>query len=221
MSPAHREEISYAALSMPRVRQPRPGVPTHSAPLLGMGTSKSPRQQPWLHRLLVALVALGFLTLVLQVSSLLGSSGDQLTGSSRLRRAIGLGISWRRRSDQVPVVEPEDELQLEAPVKGDAGDPDEVSDDNLLHLSLLHERCVSDTDAVLPWQFGSPGHQLPNASASNPEVVMHRNDTDLLQKLRQCPDVDIFLPNHLHGNGYCEDAVAYAKCEYCRGVGDE
>ncbi|EEY68942.1 uncharacterized protein PITG_05090 [Phytophthora infestans T30-4] len=86
-----------------------------------------------------------------------------------------------------------------------------LSDEDLLHLSLLHEHCVSDNNGSLSWELGSPGHQLPNATASNPEVVMHQNDPNLLEKLRKCPDVDIFLPTDLHGNGYCEDAVAYAK----------
>ncbi|CAI5736146.1 unnamed protein product [Hyaloperonospora brassicae] len=87
----------------------------------------------------------------------------------------------------------------------------EVLDDDLLHLSLLHEHCVRDASVSLPWTFGSPGNQLPNASASNPEVVMHLKDENLLAKLRQCPDVDIFLPLGLRGNGYCQDAVAYVK----------
>ncbi|POM72651.1 Homebox domain containing hypothetical protein, partial [Phytophthora palmivora] len=142
----------------------------------------------WLHRLLIFLVVLGFVTLVVQISSLSG----KLPGSKRL---------GRHRN------EVHEELQQEA----QPGVDDHVSDQDLLHLSLLHERCVSDTDAVLPWQFGSPGHQFVNATASNSDVVMHPNDTNLLQKLKQCPDVDVYLPNHLHGNGYCEDAVAYAK----------
>ncbi|KAE8913405.1 hypothetical protein PF005_g24329 [Phytophthora fragariae] len=165
-----------------------------------MRASKT-RSQHWLHRVLVCLVALGFLTLVAQTSSLLGSSGDRLTGSARLRRAMSFRLPWRPRSGESTAVHSSIQLTPH----------DEVSVEDSLHLSLLHERCVADTDAVLPWQFGSPGHQLPNASASNPESVLHRNDSDLLHKLRQCPDVDVFLPSHLHGNGYCEDAVAYAK----------
>ncbi|KAG7377144.1 hypothetical protein PHYPSEUDO_012079 [Phytophthora pseudosyringae] len=156
-----------------------------------MATSKSAQRQHWLLVFLVFLVALGVLTLVVQIASL---PGDQVTGSARLRRAVG-----QRRSNR------SDELQQQEPAA------DDVSDEDRLHLSLLHERCVSDTDAALPWQFGSPGHQSPHATASNSELVMHENDTDLLQQLKQCPDVDVFLPSHLHGNGYCEDAVAYAK----------
>ncbi|ETK76836.1 hypothetical protein F441_17185 [Phytophthora nicotianae CJ01A1] len=185
-----------------------------------MGKSKSPARQNWLHRFLVFLVLLGFLTLVVQISALLGRSGEQLTASARLRRAISQRIPWRHRSNNHSELQSVNELQpvsnelqqfgAEPTPVADTGD-DEVSDENLLHLSLLHERCVADTDAILPWQFGSPNHQLPNTTASNPEVVIHQNDSNLLQKLKQCPDVDIYLPNHLHGNGYCEDAVAYTK----------
>ncbi|OWY99529.1 Homebox and aldo/keto reductase [Phytophthora megakarya] len=156
-----------------------------------MAKLKSSRKQHWLHRVLVFLVALCFLTLMVQMSTM-----SEL-GSTRLRRAMSLRIPWRHPNKL-------EELQQE-PVA------DEVSSEDLLHLSLLHERCVVDVDAALPWQFGSPGHQFDNATASNSHVMMHENDTDLLQKLKQCPDVDVYLPNHLHGNGYCEDAVAYAK----------
>ncbi|KAF4031802.1 hypothetical protein GN244_ATG16316 [Phytophthora infestans] len=79
--------------------------------------------------------------------------------------------------------------------------------------ALLHEACIANKDAVIPWQFGSPrdGHQRQNATADNDYELINRNDSNLLEKLKRCPDVDIFLPLRLRGNGYCEDAVAYAK----------
>ncbi|KAG7392128.1 hypothetical protein PHYBOEH_006477 [Phytophthora boehmeriae] len=171
----------------------------------------------WLHRVLVMLVALGGLTLVLEASSLFGASGDEVTGGSRLRRAIDIGISWRRRIDstsaQVEIVDDEQVTQDSSSAKlQEVSEQDqEVAEADLLHLSLLHEACVTDTNAAIPWQFGSPGQQLANGSASNHQDLMHQNDTNLLQKLKQCPDVDVLLPQHLHGNGYCEDAVAYVK----------
>ncbi|KAG1687070.1 hypothetical protein DVH05_004839 [Phytophthora capsici] len=155
-----------------------------------------------LHRFFVVLLVFWGFVLVLQASSLFPASTDQIP---RLKRAFGLGVSWRR-SD-------EDEAYDFAATLADTGDY-EVSEEDLMHLSLLHERCVLDANGSLPWEFGRPGHQFPNASASNPEVVIHQDDRDLLEKLSQCPDVDIFLPADLHGNGYCEDAVAYAKCEW-------
>ncbi|KAG6608758.1 Homebox domain-containing protein [Phytophthora cinnamomi] len=161
---------------------------------------KTHTRQARLQRFFVALLVLCGFAIVLQTTSLLEASRNRLTASFR---DIDIGLSWRRRNDG-------DTNEFPEP-SADAGDTSEVSDEDSLHLSLLHEHCVSDASATLPWQFGSPGHQLANGTASNPEVVMHRDDKDLLQKLRQCPEVDIFLPSDLHGNGYCEDAVAYAK----------
>ncbi|RLN26252.1 hypothetical protein BBJ28_00012546 [Nothophytophthora sp. Chile5] len=154
---------------------------------------------------LLALVALGSLTLVLQASSLLVD--DDIDGRTRLRRVITLGLAWRHPSVDKSSVS---EFLADA----SAENSQEVPVDDRLHLSLLHEACVTDINAVVPWQFGSPigGHQLSNGSADNPEELIHPGDPNLLQKLRQCPDVDIFLPLGLRGNGYCEDAVAYAKC---------
>ncbi|KAG3077789.1 hypothetical protein PI124_g19781 [Phytophthora idaei] len=164
-----------------------------------------PRQSPRtrsleLYRLFVVLLVLWGFVIVLQTSSLFEATKGQLITSSRLQRAFSIRTPWRR-SDEDEAYE----------LSADAGDPNEVSEQDLLHLSLLHEHCVSDVNGSLSWEFGSPEHQLSNASARNPEVVMRRSDSNLLEKLRQCPDVDIFLPTDLHGNGYCEDAVAYAK----------
>ncbi|GMF52323.1 unnamed protein product [Phytophthora fragariaefolia] len=86
-----------------------------------------------------------------------------------------------------------------------------VPDEDLLHLNLLHEVCMMDTNASLPWQFGSPGNQLVGGIANNSQVLVHQKDKDLLQRLRQCADVDVFLPHNVRTNGYCEDAVAYVK----------
>lgn len=146
-------------------------------------------RRSWACLLLVPLVAVGVLTLVMEMSSLLGPPGDKLIG---LHRAIGL--AWRNRF-----------MNMLSPAEA-------VSDEDLLHLSLLHEVCMTDMNASLPWQFGSPGNQIVGGTANNSQVLMHQNDKDLLQKLRQCPDVDVFLPHTTRTNGYCEDAVAYVKC---------
>ncbi|KAL3661224.1 hypothetical protein V7S43_013833 [Phytophthora oleae] len=141
------------------------------------------------HRFLVLLLTLVGFTLVLETFSLLEVSKD---GNAL---PFSINFPWHRN---------------ESAVLKDKN-PNEVSDEDLQHLSLLHEHCVMNANATLSWEFGSPGHQFANGTANNLEVVIRRDDRDLLDKLRQCPDVDIFLPEDLHGNGYCEDAVAYAK----------
>ncbi|KAI9914246.1 hypothetical protein PsorP6_006045 [Peronosclerospora sorghi] len=152
------------------------------------------RRQLYLRRFLVFLIVFGSFTFLLQILSLLGRPDDGWISTAKLRKALNLPVPSR------------DELEINFT---------EASGEDLLHLSLLHERCVSDVDSVLPWHFGSPGHQFSNATASNPEVVAHRNDSDLLLRLKTCPDIDIFLPKGLHGSGYCEDAVAYANAKSC------
>ncbi|KAG3077793.1 hypothetical protein PI125_g21154 [Phytophthora idaei] len=57
--------------------------------------------------------------------------------------------------------------------------------------------------------LNSDHHQRQNATADNDYELI--NDSNLSGRLRCCPGVDIFQPFGLRGNGYCEDAVAYAK----------
>ncbi|ETK76837.1 hypothetical protein F441_17186 [Phytophthora nicotianae CJ01A1] len=152
------------------------------------GEEPSRGRRSWALLLLVPLVAVGLFTLIVETTSLLGPPGDKLLG---LHRAIGL--TWRHRFSYYL-------------------SPDEVvPDEDLLHLSLLHEVCITDTNTSVPWQFGSPGNQAVGGTANNSHVLMHKNDKDLLQKLRQCPSVDVYLPHNMHTNGYCEDAVAFVK----------
>ena len=132
--------------------------------------------------------------LLLALITVLGLVTLVLEVASSLSPSRAIGSTWRHRLNQ----------WLSA---GDA-----VSNEDLLHTSLLLEVCMEDTNASIPWQFGSPGHQLVGGIASNGHVLMHQNDTDLLQKLRQCPDIDVFLPRDTRSYGYCEDAVAYVKC---------
>ncbi|KAG6594085.1 homeobox and AraC-type helix-turn-helix domain-containing protein [Phytophthora cinnamomi] len=81
----------------------------------------------------------------------------------------------------------------------------EVDETDLVHLSLLHEACLTYKDSVVPWTYGL------NGAVAKPSVLIDRDDPDLLEKMRQCPDVDIFLPLGIRGHGYCEDSIAYTK----------
>uniref|UniRef100_A0AAV1T875 Glycosyl transferase family 1 domain-containing protein n=1 Tax=Peronospora matthiolae TaxID=2874970 RepID=A0AAV1T875_9STRA len=124
------------------------------------------------------------LIVITEMITLLGPLGDHLVGLRQL--------AWPYR---LPTLSPEETVPA----------PD------LLHLSLLHEVCVNDVNASVSWQFGAPGHQLVGGTANNSHVLVHKDDTDLLPKLRHCPDVDIFLPHKSHTAGYCQDAAAYVK----------
>ncbi|RLN59316.1 hypothetical protein BBP00_00006558 [Phytophthora kernoviae] len=81
----------------------------------------------------------------------------------------------------------------------------DVEESDLVHLSLLHEACLSHKDSVVPWTYGL------NGEVSTPSVLIEKDDPNLLDKMRQCPDVDIFLPVGIRGHGYCEDSIAYTK----------
>lgn len=81
-----------------------------------------------------------------------------------------------------------------------------VPDDDILHLGLLHEACMTHVDSVILWTYGRHGN------VSIQHGVIERDDPNLIDKIRSCPDVDIFLPLGIRTPGYCEDAVGYTKC---------
>ena len=85
---------------------------------------------------------------------------------------------------------------------------DDVESADLMHLSLLQEGCLQIKESVVTWKYGLDS-VLSNASHG----VINQDDDQLLEKMRQCPDVDIYLPPILRGHGYCEDAAAYTKCK--------
>ncbi|KAJ0392177.1 hypothetical protein P43SY_011332 [Pythium insidiosum] len=77
-----------------------------------------------------------------------------------------------------------------------------VPDSEIMHLSVLHRTCMTHRESVIPWNFGIDGHE---------ELLINQTDPNLMARLRQCPDVDVFIPAGLRGHGYCEDALAYTK----------
>jgi hypothetical protein len=79
---------------------------------------------------------------------------------------------------------------------------------DLVHLGLLHEACLRFNDSIIPWTFGRDGKDV----AAPDRAVISESDPDVLDKIRSCPDVDIYLPDHIRNHGYCEDSSAYAKC---------
>ncbi|OWZ07857.1 hypothetical protein PHMEG_00019691 [Phytophthora megakarya] len=83
------------------------------------------------------------------------------------------------------------------------------------HLSWLHSVCVAKKQALIPWQHGSPDSDSDSASDSD-AVILERGDPRVLDQLKKCPDVDIYLPDGIRGPGYCEDAVAFTKYLHSR-----
>lgn len=90
---------------------------------------------------------------------------------------------------------------------------EEVHPADLLHLSLLQEICLGSDHTIISWQYGAPGSGSDQNTTEDSNLILHKQNPKVLQVLKDCPDVDIFLPSGLRGHGYCEDGVAYAKCE--------
>ncbi|KAG6594090.1 NPP1 protein [Phytophthora cinnamomi] len=72
----------------------------------------------------------------------------------------------------------------------------DVSSDDLLHLSYLQAACRAENNTVLPVSYAAPGTvggSLQPSAHFNP-ALYHERDPRLVDELRQCPDVDIYMP---------------------------
>ncbi|KAJ0395745.1 hypothetical protein ATCC90586_001786 [Pythium insidiosum] len=85
-----------------------------------------------------------------------------------------------------------------------------VPPSELLHLSVLHKACLSFTASVLPWNYGLQSGAAANNN-NNELLLINETDPNLLERLRRCPDIDIYMTDEIRGHGYCEDAVTYVK----------
>ncbi|KAF1315587.1 hypothetical protein FI667_g15922, partial [Globisporangium splendens] len=65
---------------------------------------------------------------------------------------------------------------------------------------------------VIPYEVGlEVENEEEDAEAQTRRLVINENDPQALEKLRECPDIDVFLPTGSRGHGYCEDASVYVK----------
>lgn len=83
-----------------------------------------------------------------------------------------------------------------------------IKESDILHEAALHRGCVRHKNSVVSWEFG----RTEQDEKQDLLQLVNESDPRLLEKLRQCPDVDVFLPEGLRSFGYCEDAVAYTNC---------
>ncbi|OWY98430.1 Homebox and aldo/keto reductase [Phytophthora megakarya] len=84
-------------------------------------------------------------------------------------------------------------------------DVEEIDDRERLHLAMLHEGCMKHRESVITSDFGRNGDK--NSQVGR----FQQDDKNLRQKLEKCPDVEVFLPSGIRGDGYCEDAMGYVK----------
>ncbi|KAF1787910.1 hypothetical protein GQ600_27534 [Phytophthora cactorum] len=80
-----------------------------------------------------------------------------------------------------------------------------VSSDDLLHLNYLQTGCRVENNTVFPWVYAAPGisADLPVPRAQSSTSLLHQGDPRLVAELRQCPDVDIYLPSSARGPAGC------------------
>jgi hypothetical protein len=171
----------------------------------------------WIRGILALLLATGVLALALEASTLdfhpnlrrvapsNESSGAQQLLQTHRQQPAGSGGFEQPQDATVSLGEL---LQLQNASRANASE--EVTPDDLYHLSLLHGACIAHKDAIVSWEFGAPGPHQDDEEHSLATLI-HEDDPDLLQKLKQCPDVDLFLPSGVRNNGYCEDTMAYTK----------
>ncbi|KAF0684720.1 Aste57867_23321 [Aphanomyces stellatus] len=83
---------------------------------------------------------------------------------------------------------------------------------DLLHLNHLNDICLHEHNSIISHTYNSP--MLDRSRVVSKDAPL----ADLLTELLRCPDIDIFLPNHLHGHGYCEDSMVYVKYLHTRAL---
>ncbi|KAF4045685.1 putative Glycosyl transferase group 1 domain-containing protein [Phytophthora infestans] len=110
---------------------------------------------------------------------------------------------WRSGPSYVEELENDHELEF-YPLEL-LQDLDEIDDSERLHLAMLHEGCLKHRESVITSDFGRTGDKDSQVGR------FQRDDKNLRQKLEKCPDVEIYLPSSIRGDGYCEDAMGYVK----------
>ena len=83
-----------------------------------------------------------------------------------------------------------------------------IKESDILHAAALYRGCLQHKNSVISWKFG----RTEQNEVQNLLHVVNKTDPRLLEKLKQCPDVDVFIPEGVRNHGYCEDAAAYTKC---------
>ncbi|RLN15094.1 hypothetical protein BBJ28_00009322 [Nothophytophthora sp. Chile5] len=163
---------------------------------------RAPRQSPFL-LLLCLPMTLALWAMSIELSWITTSLDDESVRIQRVLEAAAAmegdpDASWTSESTSSTFY-PDEVFAVDWTSRIEASD--------ILHQNALHHGCVEHKNNVIPWTYGRPGQ---NESESRQQLI-EKDDPELLAKLRECPDVDLFLPEGLRSFGYCEDAAAYTK----------
>ncbi|CEG50434.1 homeobox and-type helix-turn-helix domain-containing protein [Plasmopara halstedii] len=82
------------------------------------------------------------------------------------------------------------------------------------HLSWLHSVCMAKKQAIISWQHGV--QHFSDHENKFQAQILERDDPRILEQLRKCPDVDIYLPDGIRDVEYCENGVALTKFLHSR-----
>ncbi|TMW55316.1 hypothetical protein Poli38472_013207 [Pythium oligandrum] len=102
------------------------------------------------------------------------------------RESVGDLSSYALRSPSVDASrEDDDQLYPEEVMSRNWVNALPVKD--MTHLSTLHIACTQYEDSVIPWDMTWDG--------KGPEVLINETDPAAYEKLRECPNVDIYIPS--------------------------
>nr|CCA22002.1 conserved hypothetical protein [Albugo laibachii Nc14] len=104
-------------------------------------------------------------------------------------------LEWENKVDPYPKALMQTNWTNELPVK------------ESFVFSNLQRICLSDRDVILR-SITSNQIQMENSIS---HAMVYKNYSNLLSVLKECPAIDIYIPEKTRGNGYCEDAVAYIR----------
>lgn len=176
-------------------------VTLKASPLLPLAPTRSPSRHSWRFGPLLLLYAVGFLLLEVFLF--------RHAHFSTHRRLVGVPEDSERFALSPPDLEDAEFAKIQVPHWMTDKDSD-VPVQEREHLSWLLSVCVAKKQAIIPWQHGAP--EYSEQENQQDAKVLERGDPRVLEQLKKCPDVDIYMPDGIRGLGYCEDAVVFAKC---------
>ncbi|CAH0484947.1 unnamed protein product [Peronospora farinosa] len=153
---------------------------------------------PFLSLLFGILVAFIFCTLVFELSLL--TSDTSVDGIPNFQRLLNAAAA-PGAGDTASVA---DMLTFYPDEVYDIDWSQKIHESDLLHEAALHRACVKYQESIISYEVG-------RAEQDEAQYIVNETDPQLLEKLKQCPDVDVFIPSGLRDFGYCEDAAAYTK----------
>ncbi|KAG7376807.1 hypothetical protein PHYPSEUDO_012698 [Phytophthora pseudosyringae] len=180
-------------------------VTLKSSPFPPRTPARSSERRSWRLGPLLLLYAAGFLLLELFLF--------QHARSSTHRRLVEAPEDSERFALSPPDLEDAEFAKIRVP-QWMTDEHGEVPVQEREHLSWLHAACVAKKQAMIPWQHGAP--EDSEQEKRQEAHVLERGDPRVLEQLKRCPDVDIYLPDGIRGLGYCEDAVAFSKFLHSR-----